>query len=162
MQLSNSLKNSVCNPFVLGWFMLAFGSTVWASSDNAKVISSIEMKSKMSAKATVVALINMDEVLPDCHQQVTKAKIKGVIYSESGMTPEKIRFDWQGNSVELPTNINENPILSLEDIHAANQFIQVGKRYLIHFQLCRDGLQRSLINMYEEPSPSVRTARKKT
>lgn len=129
-------------------------SYTWASSDSAKVISrgvneaDAKRPAKSASKPPVIALVNMDEVSPDCQQQVTTARIKTVAYSESGMTPETIKFDWQGNALDVATNVGENPVLSLEEIQAAHQFIRVGKQYLIHFQLCAEGQQRSLINLY--------------
>lgn len=127
-----------------------------AASDSAKVISTPVQKniSKADLKPRVIALLNMDEVLPDCQQQVALAKVKTVLYSESGITPEKIEVDWQGGKFGIATNVGENPVLSLDEIQAANQFIRVGKRYLIHFQLCGDGSQHSLINMYAEQVPA--------
>ena len=103
----------------------------------------------------------MDEVLPDCQQQVTVTTVKTVAYSESGMTPEKIGVDWRGRQLDIATNVGENPVLSLEEIQAAHQFIKIGKRYLIHFQSCGDGSgQRSLINMYAEHMTPARPSRK--
>lgn len=149
------------------------GSCALASSDSAKVISrgmnEVDAKrlAKSASKPPVIALVNMDEVSPDCQQQVTTARIKTVAYSESGMTPERIKFDWQGNALDVATNVGENAVLSLEEIQAAHQFIRVGKQYLIHFQLCADGQQRSLINLYAtldsvpgRPAASSRPARK--
>lgn len=135
--------------------------SVFASSDSAKVISTPLQKNinKAETRQKVVALLNMDEVLPDCQQQVTMAKVKTVLYSESGLTPEKFEVDWRGSKFHIATNVGENPVLSMEEIQAAHQFIKVGKRYLIHFQLCGDGSQHSLINMYAEQAP-VRPARK--
>jgi hypothetical protein len=149
--------------YQLGLLALALfmPAAVLAASDSAKVISSPVQKSmnKAETRSKVIALLNMDEVLPDCQQQVTMAKVKTVGYSESGLTPEKIGVDWQGSKFDIATNVGENPVLSLDEIQAANQFIKVGKRYLIHFQLCGDGSQHSLINMYAEQLP-VRPARK--
>lgn len=141
--------------------MLSVSLPVMAASDSAKVISTPVQKSinKAETRQKVVALLNMDEVLPDCQQQVTMAKVKTVLYSESGLTPEKFEVDWRGSKFDIATNVGENPVLSLEEIQAAHQFIKVGKRYLIHFQLCGDGSQHSLINMYAEQAP-VRPARK--
>jgi hypothetical protein len=144
------------------WWPVSFGL---ASSDSAKVISAMTVTedkhgSKFTSKPAVIALVNLDEVSPDCQQQVTMARIKTVAYSESGMTPEKIKFDWQGNALDVATNVGENPVLTLEEIQAAHQFIRVGKQYLIHFQLCSDGQQRSLINLYATLNPPNRPARK--
>jgi len=134
---------------------------VLASSDSAKVIHAPPPGSKAEAKPAVIALVSMDEVLPDCQQQVTVTTVKTVAYSESGMTPEKIGVDWLGRKLDIATNVGENPVLSLEEIQAAHQFIKVGKRYLIHFQLCGDGgAQRSLINMYAEHITPARPSRK--
>jgi len=135
----------------------------FAASDSAKVILAPPHKtgSKAEARPAVIALVSMDEVLPDCQQQVTVTKVKTVAYSESGITPEKIGVDWLGSKLDIATNVGENPVLSLEEIQAANQFIKVGKRYLIHFQLCGDGgVQRSLINMYAEQMTPARPVRK--
>lgn len=149
--------------YQLGLLILALfmPTAVLAASDSAKVISAPVQKSmnKAETRSKVIALLNMDEVLPDCQQQVTMTKVKTVLYSESGLTPEKIGVDWQGGKFDIATNVGENPVLSLDEIQAANQFIKVGKRYLIHFQLCGDGSQHSLINMYAEQSPA-RPARK--
>ncbi|MFD0928557.1 hypothetical protein ACFQ1T_02070 [Methylophilus glucosoxydans] len=144
------------------WWPVSFAL---ASSDSAKVISAMTVTedkhgSKSTSKPAVIALVNLDEVSPDCQQQVTMARIKTVAYSESGMTPEKIKFDWQGNALDVATNVGENPVLTLEEIQAAHQFIRVGKQYLIHFQLCSDGQQRSLINLYATLNPPNRPARK--
>lgn len=144
------------------WLPVSFAL---ASSDSAKVISAMTVTedkhgSKSTSKPAVIALVNLDEVSPDCQQQVTMARIKTVAYSESGMTPEKIKFDWQGNALDVATNVGENPVLTLEEIQAAHQFIRVGKQYLIHFQLCSDGQQRSLINLYATLNPPSRPARK--
>lgn len=154
MFLAHHLKNlkipgrSLC----LLAFVLLMPSAVLAASDSAKVISTPVQKNinKTEIRSRVIALLNMDEVLPDCQQQVTMAKVKTVLYSESGLTPEKIEVDWQGSKFDIVTNVGENPVLSLDEIQAAHQFIKVGKRYLIHFQLCGDGNQHSLINMYAE------------
>jgi len=84
-----------------------------------------------------------------------------VAYSESGMTPEKIGVDWRGSTLDIATNVGENPVFSLEEIQAAHQFIKVGQRYLIHFQRCGEGgVQRSLINMYAEHMAPARPSRK--
>jgi hypothetical protein len=134
-----------------------------AASDNAKVIHTPLHKpgSKAEAKSAVIALVSMDEVLPDCQQQVTVTKVKTVAYSESGITPQSIGVDWLGRKLDIATNVGENPVLTLEEIQAANQFIKIGKRYLIHFQLCgNDGSQRSLINMYAEQVPPARPLHK--
>jgi len=141
--------------------LLMPASFVCAASDSAKVIhAAVQKHGRVDAKPTVIALVSMDEVLPDCQQQVTVTKVKTVAYSESGMTPEKIGVDWLGVKLDIATNVGENPVLSLEEIQAANQFIQVGKRYLIHFQLCAEGSQRSLINMYAEHMAPTRPVRK--
>lgn len=134
-----------------------------AASDSAKVIHASLHKpgSKAETKSAVIALVSMDEVLPDCQQQVTVTKVKTVAYSESGITPQSIGVDWLGRKLDIATNVGENPVLSLEEIQAANQFIKIGKRYLIHFQLCGDGgSQRSLINMYAEQIAPARPVRK--
>ena len=134
---------------------------VLAASDSAKVIHAPLPGSKAAAKPAVIALVSMDEVLPDCQQQVTVTTVKTVAYSESGMTPEKIGVDWLGRKLDIATNVGENPVLSLEEIQAAHQFIKIGKRYLIHFQSCGDGSgQRSLINMYAEHMAPARPTRK--
>lgn len=149
------------HPLSILALMLSMPLPVLAASDSAKVISTPVQKNinKTETRQKVIALLNMDEVLPDCQQQVTMAKVKTVLYSESGMTPEKFEVDWRGSKFDIATNVGENPVLSLEEIQAAHQFIKVGKRYLIHFQLCGDGSQHSLINMYAEQA-SVRPARK--
>lgn len=160
MRLSQYLQAAM-HP--LCFFAVTIGLTLpvaQAASDSAKIISTpVQGANKVETKARVIALLNMDEVLLDCQQQVTMAKVKTVLYSQSGMTPEKIEVDWQGSKVDITTNVGENPVLSLDEIQAANQFIKVGKRYLIHFQLCGDGSQHSLINMYAEQAP-VRPVRK--
>ncbi len=160
MRLSQYLQAAM---YPLCFFTLTLGlylPAAQAASDSAKVISTpVTGANKADTKARVIALLNMDEVLIDCQQQVTMAKVKTVQYSQSGMTPEKIEVDWQGSKFDIATNVGENPVLSLDEIQAANQFIKVGKRYLIHFQLCGDGSQHSLINMYAEQVP-VRPVRK--
>lgn len=160
MRLFQHLK-AVIHPLCFFAIALGLSSTAaQASSDSAKVISTpVQGANKVETKARVIALLNMDEVLVDCQQQVTMAKVKTVRYSQSGLTPEKIEVDWQGSKFDIATNVGENPVLSLDEIQAANQFIKVGKRYLIHFQRCGDGSQHSLINMYAEQTP-LRPVRK--
>lgn len=141
--------------------VLLWGTLAQAASDNAKIISIVPQKNASPVvKPGVVALLNMDEVLPDCQQQIAVAKVKTVAYSESGITPEKISVDWQGARLEIATNVGENPVLTLEEIYAAHQFIKVGKRYLIHFQSCGEGRIYSLINMYTEQVALARQVRK--
>ena len=155
MRLTHHTLTAMYPLRLLAFALCLSWSAAHAASDSAKVISTPSAgPHKTEAKSKVVALLNMDEVLLDCQQQVTMAKVKTVLYSQSGITPEKIEVDWQGSKFDIATNVGENPVLSLEEIQAANQFIKVGKRYLIHFQLCGDGSQHSLINMYAEQVPA--------
>ncbi len=58
----------------------------------------------------------MDEVLPECQQQVMKATIVGVHYSESGISIDSIRINRVGNELDIPTNIGEEAIFTIDDI----------------------------------------------
>lgn len=129
----------------------------YASSDSAKVICS-SPSPKAAAKANVVGLISMDEVMPECTQHVVNTTIQNVSYSESGISLQSMSFKWHEADTSVLTNIGENPVLSLDDIRTASQFIQVGKQYLVHFQLC-EGTSPSLISMYAMDN-SVRHPRK--
>lgn len=120
-----------------------------------------ESKPGGETKPVVVALVNMDEISPDCAQQVAKTRVHAVYYSESGVTPERIRLESPGATFDILTNVGENPVLSLEDIHAARAFIKVGQRYLVHFQHCGDHQPRSLVNMYAEQRAPARASRKR-
>ncbi|MGQ2964811.1 hypothetical protein [Methylophilus sp.] len=133
-----------------------------AASDSARVISTQPEKavSRPAAsskaapdkatpeKANVLALINLEEVMPDCQQQVAKVKIKSVQRSESGITTESITFSWSNSNVTLPTHMSDNPVLTLDDLLDATRFIKVGSSYFIHFQTCEHTQERSLINIY--------------
>lgn len=136
--------------------------SVWAASDSAKIIQSglWPTDGKALSRPKVVALLNMDEVMPDCQQRIAMVKVTRVAYSASGITPEKMEVRWSGRSLKIDTNIGENPILTLEEIYAAHAFIQVGKRYLVHFQSCAEGTQRSLINLYATQQDLPRQWRK--
>lgn len=118
----------------------------YASSDSAKVICS-SPPPKAAAKANVVGLMSMDEVLPECTQHVVNATIQNVSYSESGISLQSMGFKWHEADTSVLTNIGENAVLSLDEIRTASQFIQVGRQYLVHFQLC-EGSSPSLISMY--------------
>ncbi len=126
----------------------------YASSDSAKVICSSPQASlnKNSTKNNVIALMSMDEVLPDCTQHVAHAKIQNVGLSESGISLQSVQFKWQEADTTVLTNIGENAVFTIDDIRSASQFIQVGKNYLVHFQLC-EGTPPSLINMYALDNP---------
>jgi hypothetical protein len=128
-----------------------------AASDSARVISTQPDRaaSKPAAsgkaapeKAVVVALINLEEVLPECQQQVAKVKIKSVQRSESGITTESITFSWSNSTVTIATHMTDNPVLTLDDLQDATRFIKAGNTYFIHFQTCEHSQERSLINMY--------------
>lgn len=143
--------------FLLSVSMLSESGVSYAASDSAKVISTtIEKtvnKPAISGKArgeksTLVALINLEEVMPDCHQQVAKAKIKSIQRSESGITTEHITFSMASTILTLPTRMSDNPVLSLDDLMAATQFLKVGNSYFIHYQTCEHTQERSLINIY--------------
>ncbi|HSH85967.1 MAG TPA: hypothetical protein VK958_01835 [Methylophilus sp.] len=121
-----------------------------ASSDGAKVICTSPQTGLN--KAGVIALMSMDEVLPDCTQHVTQAKIKNVAYSESGISLQSVNFKWHEVDTIVMTNIGENAALTIDEIKSASQFIQVGKSYLMHFQLC-EGTSPSLISMYVLNNP---------
>lgn len=143
-----------CLVFFVLLFSLHISTHVLAASDEAKVISSTSQNGLMpaNAKSIVIALLNMDEILPECQQHVIKTNIQSVHYSESGISIDSIRFNWLGTKIDVATNIGEEAIFTIDDIRNANKFIQVGKAYLIHFQQCGNGSQRSLINMYTQPS----------
>ena len=90
----------------------------YAASDSALVISApIEKTTNKPAasgkllpeKSAVLALINLEEVMPDCYQQVGKAKIKSVQRTESGVTTESITFSVANSHLTLPTHMNDNP-----------------------------------------------------
>jgi hypothetical protein len=132
----------------------------YASSDSAKVICSSPQASvnKTNNKPNVIGLISMDEVLPDCSQHVVHAKIQNVGHSESGISLQSVSFKWHDADTTVLTNIGENAALTIDDIRSASQFIQVGKNYLVHFQLC-EGVPASLINMYTLDNP-VRLSKK--
>lgn len=131
----------------------------YASSDSAKVIcSSPQTGVNKITKPNVIALMSMDEVLPDCTQHVVHAKVQNVGYSESGISLQSVNFKWHEADTTVLTNIGENAALTIDDIRSASQFIQVGKNYLVHFQLC-EGTPPSLINMYALDNP-VRLSKK--
>lgn len=136
-----------------------FGHT---SSDGAKVICSSPQAAlnKAGVKPEVIALMSMDEVLPDCTQHVTQAKIKHVAYSESGISLQSMNFKWHETDTTVLTNIGENAALTIDEIRSASQFIQVGKSYLMHFQLCQ-GASPSLISMYTLGNVGLNTKKSK-
>lgn len=135
-------------------YAICFGThpiVAFAASDNARVISSPIQKSTTKggeAKSTVIALINLEEVMPDCQQQVARAKIKSIQYSESGITTESITFTWSKSTLTIPTLMGDNSVLSLDDLIDASKFIKTGNTYFIHFQVCQGRQERSLINIY--------------
>lgn len=157
MAFSSGLLQQRLKLLALCVSLLATPGLSIAASDSARVISTQPEKaaSKPAAsskatpeKANVVALINLEEVLPDCQQQVAKVKIKSVQRSESGITTESITFSWSNSNVTLPTHMSDNPVLTLDDLQDATRFIKVGSSYFIHFQTCEHTQERSLINMY--------------
>ncbi len=143
----------ICLVFFVCLFSPHGSTYAQAASDSAKVISSTSHHglTTANAKPIVVALLNMDEILPECQQHIIKTTIQGVHYSESGISIDSIRFNWFGTKLEVPTNIGEDAIFTIDDIRNANKFIQVGKGYLIHFQQCGNGSRRSLVNIYAQP-----------
>ncbi len=141
----------------LGAFLLSAPSLTIAASDSARVISThVEKtpnKQSTSGKvapaiSSVLGLINLEEVMPDCQQQVAKARIKSVQRSESGITTESITFNLSNANVTLATHMSDNPVLTLDDLVDATKFIKVGNTYFIHFQTCEQTQERSLINIY--------------
>lgn len=157
MALALSLRQNMLKIFAIGVILLNTSMLSQAASDSARVISSHAGKhagkqstlSKVSAeKLSVVALINLEEVMPDCQQQVARTKIKSVQRSESGMTTESITFSWSNATITIPTYMGDNPVLTLDDLIAATKFIQVGNTYFIHFQTCNHTQEKSLINIY--------------
>ncbi|MEZ0209675.1 MAG: hypothetical protein ACAH08_01895 [Methylophilus sp.] len=130
---------------------LPISTQALAASDSAKVIRSTLQHdfTKANAKPVMmIALVNMDEILPECQQYVIKTNIQGVRYSESSISIDSIHFSWSGAKLDVHTNIGEEAIFTIDDIRSANKLIQVGKSYLIHFQQCGDASRRSLINLY--------------
>lgn len=157
MTFSLGLPHSLLKLFILGMFVFNTPTASQAASDSARVITTHTEKSanKQAAsgkvatdKSAVVALINLEEVMPDCQQQVAKAKIKSVQRSESGITTESITFSWSNANVTIPTHMSDNPVLTLDDLVDATKFIKVGNTYFIHFQTCELTQEKSLINIY--------------
>lgn len=147
------MKTFTDNPMTL-WRILVLSVSLTplfsdASSDSAKVICSSQQAglNKSNNKTNVIGLMSMDEVLTECTQHVTHAKIQNVAYSESGISLQSVHFKWREADTTVLTNIGEHAVLTIDDIRNASQFIQVGKSYLIHFQLC-EGTPPSLISMY--------------
>ena len=58
----------------------------------------------------------MDEVLPEFQQQVMNAAIVGVHYTESGISIDSISINSVGNKLDIPTNIGEEAIFTIDDI----------------------------------------------
>jgi hypothetical protein len=156
MKFSLDLPRDRLKLLALGAFLLCASSLSIAASDSARVISThVERNAKQSTsgkiapdKSSVVGLINLEEVMPDCQQLVAKAKIKSVQRSESGITTESITFSWSNANVTIPTHMSDNPVLTLDDLVDATKFIKVGNTYFIHFQTCEQSQERSLINIY--------------
>jgi hypothetical protein len=157
MAFSSSLLQQCLTLFALCVSLLATPGLASAASDSARVISTQSERSASKPlasgkaapeKAVVVALINLEEVLPECQQQVAKVKIKSVQRSESGITTESITFSWSNSTVTIATHMTDNPVLTLDDLQDATRFIKAGNTYFIHFQTCEHSQERSLINMY--------------
>lgn len=157
MAFSSGLRHHRLKVFALCLSLLSaatLSTAASAASDSARVISTHVEKiagkpAKTAAdKAAVVALINLEEVMPDCQQQIAKAKIKSVQRSESGITTESITFSVANAHVTIPTHMTDNPVLTLDDLVDATKFIKVGQTYFIHFQTCEQTQERSLINIY--------------
>jgi hypothetical protein len=134
----------------LSLFLLGSSNVSIAESDNAHVISSVMQKNlpKPTIKPIVLALINLEDIMPDCQQQVTRAKIKSVQHSESGITTESITFDWLKSSLTVATHLGNSAVLSLDELIDATKFLKTGNTYLIHFQVCETSQERSLVNIY--------------
>jgi hypothetical protein len=161
MAFSSSLLQQRLKLFALCVSLMAIPGLAGAASDSARVISIQPEKAASKAaangkavpdkspdKSIVIALINLEEVLPDCQQQVAKVKIKSVQRSESGITTESITFTWTNGTITIPTHMTDNPVLTLDDLQDATRFIKVGNSYFIHFQTCEQTQERSLINLY--------------
>jgi hypothetical protein len=157
MAFSSGLLPQRLTLFALCASLLATPGLAGAASDSARVITTQPEKAASRPatsgkaapeKANVVALINLEEVLPDCQQQVAKVKIKSVQRSESGITTESITFSGSNGNITLPTHMSDNPVLTLDDLQDATRFIKVGNSYFIHFQSCEHTQERSLINIY--------------
>lgn len=157
MPLALSLRHNRLKIFAIGVILLNTQMLSQAASDSARLIISPVGKhagkqsalNKISAeKPSVIALINLEEVMPDCQQQVGRAKIKSVQRSESGMTTESITFSWPDTIITIPTYMGDNPVLTLDDLIEATKFIKVGYTYFIHFQTCEHMQEKSLINIY--------------
>ncbi|MFD1121402.1 hypothetical protein ACFQ2T_02720 [Methylophilus flavus] len=157
MTFSLGLQRDRLKLLALGAFLLSASSFSTAASDSARIISTPVEKNAIKQptsgkvtpnKSSVVGLINLEEVMPDCQQQVSKAKIKSVQRSESGITTESITFSLANGNVTLATHMSDNPVLTLDDLMDATKFIKVGNTYFIHFQICEQTQERSLINIY--------------
>ncbi|MGP1718049.1 MAG: hypothetical protein ACTS9Y_12790 [Methylophilus sp.] len=154
MIFSSGLGHHRLKRFALCLSLLSVATLTTAASDSARVISTHVEKmtgkpAKTAAdKSSVIALINLEEVMPDCQQQIAKTKIKSVQRSESGITTESITFSLSNATITIPTHMGDNPILTLDDLVDATKFIRVGQTYFIHFQTCEHTQERSLINIY--------------
>ena len=82
-----------------------------------------------------------------CSPFVGQVKVEGVQFSASGAVLESFRFtNPKGDQWSIPTGIGD---LSNADKGAANSFIKVGKKYLVHAKVCGSGGFPELINMYD-------------
>ncbi|KQT37899.1 hypothetical protein [Methylophilus sp. Leaf414] len=118
MKLFHQRPIDVCMVFFVFLFPVHHSIYAQAAIDSANVISSISQNglTTANAKPAIVVLLNMDEVLPECQQQVMKATIVGVHYSESGISIDSIRINSVGNELDIPTNIGEEAIFTIDDI----------------------------------------------
>lgn len=149
-----------------GLFLTIFLTSVFpanASSDNAKVICSSPHSNmgKNTAKTNVLGLSSMDEVMPDCSQRVVLGSIQSLGHSESGISVQSLNIKWNERSTTVLTNIPDTIVFNIDDIRNASQFIQVGRNYLVHYQLC-EGTSPSLISIYALDTPSKSSRKSKT
>lgn len=164
MKIFQSTKPGICRGILLT-ILLTYTFLANASSDNAKVICSSPHStlSKNSVKTNVIGLSSMDEVMPDCSQHVVLGSIQSLSHSDSGISVQSLNIKWNETSTTVSTNIPDTVVFNIDDIRSASQFIQVGKNYLVHYQLC-EGNSPSLISMYalDLPNKSTRKSKNKS
>ncbi|WP_157727001.1 hypothetical protein [Burkholderia pseudomallei] len=135
---------------------IILSATAQAQSFNARarLVTTWQAKDltgKSTAVERLVALEEMDEVYDrpgdNCTQFIGPVTVEGIQFTPSGGTLETFRFtDKNGNQWSVPTNIGR---LSNVDRQRANSLIRVGKRYLVHVQVCGSGGIASLVSMYD-------------
>lgn len=125
-----------------------------AVSARARLVTTWQAKDltgKSAAVERLAALEEMDEVYDrpgdNCTQFIGPVTVEGIQFTPSGGTLETFRFtDKNGTQWSVPTNIGR---LSNVDRQRANSLIRVGKRYLVHVQVCGSGGIASLVSMYD-------------